>query len=169
MRKQRAKLDPQIRFWSKVNKSTGLGPDGTCWEWIAANNGVGYGRFVLNGKLVYPHRYIYEQTNGPITINEIVMHICNNPKCINPDHLKSGTQKDNQKYMSSCGRQVFQKNPEKIRGENNGMAILKESDIYEIRNLRKSGFLLKEIAVRYGVSLTKISQILNGKAWAHIH
>lgn len=82
------------RFWSKVNK----GDIDECWGWLGYKGINKYGTFnPYYGKTVYAHRFAFEITNG--IKPEICMHTCDNPSCVNPNHLVSGTQKDN---MSDC-------------------------------------------------------------------
>lgn len=83
---------PAERFHKKyvINKITG------CWEWCASKNSFGYGKFRVNKKLVYAHRFSYELYNGlKIPIGLIILHKCDNPKCVNPEHLSMGTHTDN--------------------------------------------------------------------------
>src|SRR5690348_7112088 len=94
--------DPVKRFWSKVEKTDG------CWIWRGTMNGVGYGVFWLPmGKprnansRVYAHRLSYEMHEGKIPDGMFICHRCDNPACVNPDHLFLGTQSDN---MTDCSR-----------------------------------------------------------------
>src|SRR2546426_177512 len=69
------------RFWSKVNKTE------NCWNWIANSRGSnGYGGFWYEGKNLFAHRFSYELHYGKIPENMKVLHICDNPKCVRPDH-----------------------------------------------------------------------------------
>jgi hypothetical protein len=77
-------------FWDKVDKS------GECWVWTAANNGSGYGRFWLDGKMQYPHRVAYEMCVGPIPDGLVIDHLCRNRSCVRPDHLEPVTNAENQ-------------------------------------------------------------------------
>lgn len=78
------------RFWAKVDKS------GDCWEWTAAKRPGGYGQFKLkNHKQAAAHRIAYELTNGPIPEGMQIDHICHNPGCVNPKHLRMVTVKQN--------------------------------------------------------------------------
>jgi hypothetical protein len=75
-------MNAYLRFIAKVEK----GPD--CWLWKGKTIRKGYGHFRLNGKLVYAHRYSYETFVGPIPEGMTIDHRCNNPPCVNPDHLQ---------------------------------------------------------------------------------
>ena len=86
------------RFWSKVNKSD------DCWTWTASCNKWGYGQFRLNGRCVLAHRAAYVFEHGPIPDGLFVMHLCDNPPCVNPAHLTLGTHTDNMADMKAKGR-----------------------------------------------------------------
>jgi hypothetical protein len=86
------------RFWAKVDKRE----DG-CWEWLGmrlkpgtrTRNGAGYGYLWLEGKMVRAHRLAYELFVGPIPTGLLVLHSCDRPWCVNPEHLRVGTHADN--------------------------------------------------------------------------
>lgn len=88
------------RFWSKVNKKTNSG----CWEWTARKNDDGYGTIKINNKQCYSHRFSWQLFNGFILKGLFVLHKCDNPSCVNPDHLFLGTKKDNAKDRDNKGR-----------------------------------------------------------------
>lgn len=81
------------RFWAKVNKKG----DNECWEWIAAKNNKGYGQFRIGGVSKSTHRISYIIHKGEMPDGLMICHTCNNPTCINPNHLYAGTGKDNMK------------------------------------------------------------------------
>lgn len=83
--------NPVERFWGKVER---LGQD-DCWEWTSVKVTGGYGCFTLNGKKNRAHRYAYELAKGPIPEGLIVDHICHNPGCVNPSHLRLATLSQN--------------------------------------------------------------------------
>ena len=91
----------QERFCAKVERI----PFMDCHIWIGATNYFGYGKFSKNGKnWTLAHRFSYEQFNGEIPKNKFVLHTCDNPFCVNPDHLRLGTVSDNMKDRSAKGR-----------------------------------------------------------------
>jgi hypothetical protein len=93
------------RFWSKVKV---LGPD-DCHEWQACTGKKGYGRFAIDGKLVYAHRYILELHLGrnlrwDDEVKEMACHTCDNPACVNIRHLFLGDNSSNQQDSVNKGR-----------------------------------------------------------------
>jgi hypothetical protein len=87
------------RFWTK----TALGTNG-CIVWNAAKNEQGYGRFNYNGKNRHAHTVAYEITKEKVPNGYILMHSCDNPSCVNPDHLTVGTKAQNNLDMRNKGR-----------------------------------------------------------------
>lgn len=81
---------PEQRFWAKVDKS------GDCWLWTRATTPAGYGVMNIDQQTVYVHRYSFELANGPLTPDRsYVDHICHNPACVRPTHLRAVTNKQN--------------------------------------------------------------------------
>ena len=93
------------RFWDKVKIA---GPD-ECWEWKAGKNTSGYGWFSFNGTQITSNRMVWLLINGEIPNGMCVCHKCDNPSCVNPDHLFLGTHLDNMKDKSIKGRHNNQK------------------------------------------------------------
>lgn len=77
---------------------------GLCWVWTGGKTIAGYGSCYMNGEYEKAHRVSYRLNKGPIPEDMIVMHTCDNPSCVNPVHLKIGTQKDNMQDMIKKGR-----------------------------------------------------------------
>jgi hypothetical protein len=88
------------RFWKKVTYE----PNSGCWLWDASANPKGYGQFVLEGVPLKAHRFAYEMLVGEIPRGEIILHECDNPSCVNPAHLRSGTYKENTSDIINKGR-----------------------------------------------------------------
>jgi hypothetical protein len=137
----------KVPFWDRVLR----GED--CWEWQAARTTAGYGEY----RSTYAHRHAYELAVGPIPRGLFVLHHCDNPPCVRPDHLWLGTNADNMRDMVAKGRG--------LRGSAQPMAKLTEPDIPEIRRLAASGMSRTEIGRRYGVTYTAISHVLAGRTW----
>ena len=107
------------------------------------------------GKYTATSRAVWEECFGPIPKGLFVLHKCDNPKCVNPEHLFLGTQKDNMEDKTRKGRQA--------RGTRHGMAKLGESQVLAIRKSRGSA---TAIAVQFGVSATHVGRIRSGRSWA---
>jgi hypothetical protein len=138
------------RFWAKVDKGV------ECWEWLSCKNKDGYGQFKLNGSTYSVHRISYAIVNrDPREL--CVCHSCDNPSCVNPEHLWAGTDRDNAIDRNAKERQA--------RGEGQGFAKLTERDIKEILESDKSQLILAE---QYGAVKSAISGIKRGKKWKHI-
>lgn len=137
-----------------------------CWNWTRTTNGSGYGMLTVAGRMVYAHRLAYELSHGAVPDGLHVLHSCDNPRCINPDHLSAGTRSQNMKECSERGRARIPK-PIK-RGEENGAAKLQEVDIRSIRRLLVKGATQQSIADRFGVTQRTISDIKLGKKWGHV-
>lgn len=149
------------RFWSKVDKAPGLGPNGDCWEWIGYIKHTGYGEFSFaHSKRVLAHRLAYELVNGNKLGELFACHKCDNRRCVNPDHIFPGTQLDNQQDMTKKGRHRF--------GVKNGRAVLTEEDIPEVRRLLALGETQQAIAEKFGVTQTAISSVNTGRRWSHV-
>jgi hypothetical protein len=144
------------RFMAKVSVS-----EHGCWLWLGGKDGDGYGLLEVYGKGFRAHRLAYEHWHGPIGEGLYVLHRCDDPSCVNPDHLWMGTQAENIADMYAKGRQANR------RGEYHGRAKLTADMVCEIR-LLQSDFTLVELARRFMVSPRLISKILKGELWQHV-
>ena len=154
------------RFLSKVDKR-----DSGCWLWTGAVGTAGYGHFAIDSHAVKAHRVAYELFVGEIELLDgvdsrgtCVMHTCDNPKCVNPEHLVLGTHSDNMADKMMKGR--FVSRP--LLGERHQNSKLKVDDIYLIRSLNYVGAGLQQIAEVFGVSRGTVHKVLNGSTWAHV-
>jgi len=146
------------RFWEKVDKNCKNG----CWEWLASDNQDGYGRFIINGRAEQAHRVSWGLYYGEIPVGLCVLHHCDNPKCVRPDHLFLGTKGDNMQDMRDKNRHGGNV------GENNGRSKLSALDVADIKELYDTGnYFQRDLAVTFGVSQTSISRIVLGESWSH--
>lgn len=161
-------LDNTERFWRSVRKSEG------CWEWLGELDKQGYGRFWACNRRCLAHRYSYAANNGD-PAGLLVLHRCDNPKCVRPEHLFLGTQKDNiqdcvRKGRKPRGDSSWQRRlPERVsRGEQAGNSRLKESEVLTIWSMARSGMTLLEVSEIFQIDFSTVSQIKRGKTWKHI-
>lgn len=139
-------------------------PDIGCWEWTKATNNHGYGTLTVSGRAVYAHRLAYTLGVGPIQDGMKVLHRCDNPRCIRPDHLFLGTQSDN---MADCHKKGRSRIPTpRVFGERNGSAKLTVEQVSEIRRRASAGEVQRLIAADFGISQSHVSAIKRGRLWA---
>ncbi len=141
------------RFWAKVDMND------DCWQWTAGLVHDGYGRFWLNGSTYRANRISYFIRHGVDPGEKLVCHICDNPGCVNPDHLWLGSDQDNSRDRDQKGHGVDR------RGSKHGASKLTEQDVREILESSESH---KVLAHRYGISPGIISEIRHGKLWQHV-
>jgi len=149
------------RFMSKVKVDESTG----CWEWQRYKNIHGYGMTKHNNKTVMSHRVSYEIHKGGIPKGLIILHACDNPSCVNPDHLTTGTRSDNMIDMVNKQRQGNQ------TLDIESVKIIK--GFLARRSLSKTGRMeygaSRFIANWFGVSRETITQIISGRSWSHIN
>jgi len=133
--------------------------EGNCWEWVGRLDPTGYGIIDIRQVCFTTHRFSFAIFNGREP-KKFVCHHCDNPKCVNPDHLFEGTQTDNMHDCSVKGRFGDR------RGEMN--ACRKLSDM-AVREIRASSRTLKALAHQYGVSESAIFQAKSYQTWAHVN
>lgn len=133
-------------------------PNSGCWLWTGALSSGGYGRFSSKrgGKhvMLQAHRVAWEIYRGPLRPGLCVCHRCDNPPCVNPDHLFVGTKKENSEDMARKGRSTH--------GEKGPHARLTMKDALDVLRSTASGAAL---AVKYGVSSATINDIRMGRTW----
>lgn len=140
--------DPDVCFWPKVLKSD------ACWVWIGIRDRGGYGQLPIKMCGGKAHRFSWVIHNGPIPDGLMVLHHCDNPPCVRPDHLFTGTHADNAKDSAI-----------KLR---NPAAKLSPNDVLVIRQRRNRGESYPSIAADFGVSKTAIRDLIRGKNWTHV-
>lgn len=145
------------RFEEKytVNRVTG------CWDWHGSKNKKGYGHMGRPGsnRLIKAHRASYLIHNGYLPDDEFVCHRCDNPSCVNPNHLFLGSHKENMKDMTDKGRQA--------KGENCRTSKLTSGDVVSIRKEAASK-TQAQLARDYGVSPGYVWGLLNNLYWKHV-
>jgi hypothetical protein len=137
----------------------------TCWLWTGARSG-GYGTFSVGGRMRKAHRVAWERHNGrSVPPGLCVLHKCDNPPCVNPEHLSVGTVRENNADRASKGRSrgVFQADEthpaRQRRGERHWCAKLSASAVIEIRTARSLGESTVALAQRFNVTHGTISRV----------
>jgi hypothetical protein len=140
-------------FWDKVDKDPG---EDTCWPWNGATHEAGYGIITETVEGVqrrhYAHKVSYEWAHGELPKGQIVRHRCDNPPCVRPSHLLSGTHQDNMDDMVERGRHV-------------GNRIIDEAGVILIRERRAAGTASSVLAAEYGFSEQHVNAICRGRFW----
>lgn len=143
------------RFESKIRKTD------SCWEWSGAPSPDGYGHF-WDGESVKPaHRVSYRQYIGPLVPGLVICHRCDNPKCVNPEHLFQGTHADNVADREAKGRGWIKKG----KLHHRLMAKLSEAEVINIFKSKQPSRLLM---LQYNISQVQIDRIKTKKRWSHI-
>lgn len=141
----RSALSTEERFWKYVLKTK------TCWLWQSAIV-RGYGILRVGGKNVRAHRISYELHDGPIPEGMMVLHTCDNRRCVNPQHLYVGTHQENMQDRSDhdrCSR---------------ASAVITQEQADKIYIDRRPS---RTVAKEYGISKSTVNRILRGETYAH--
>ena len=152
-------------FWNKVDKTD------TCWNWTAYKDRDGYGLFGIKKLGQFKaHRFSLMLKGVDIPKGYVVMHHCDNPACVNPDHLKPGTVAENNLDKKLKNRQKGSP------GEQNARSKLTTQQVLEIRARAQvgdrvgynNGSNLKDLAKEYNVCVDTIRLIARNKIWKHL-
>jgi hypothetical protein len=173
------------RFWGRVRFSDG------CWEWTGFRNRHGYGVITAEQVKWLAPRLAWTLSRGPIPDGRHVLHHCDNPPCVRPDHLYVGTPADNSRDAWERGRAVppprptaerqatirhpsgnahwSRQHPELVkRGDRHPAAKLTEDQVREIRRLSAEGWTLARLRERFGVRMSTLSYIVRRETWRHV-
>lgn len=131
-----------------------------CWIWQGTIKRDGYGVLMVKGISTRAHRHSYELFKRYIQRTMRILHSCHNTKCVNPDHLREGTHKENCEDMIKAGRQAS--------GERCHLSKLTASDIFKIRELSAIGLKDNEIAIQFNTATSNINHIINRRTWKYI-
>jgi hypothetical protein len=135
----------------RVDEETG------CWVWLGGARSFGHGTH----RGMSTHRLSWEYANGPIPTGLCVLHKCDNPPCMNPDHLFLGTIQDNNRDMMEKGRNRA------ASGVDHYRAKLTPKQVVEIRRRSRRGNGAA-LAREFGVHVMTISAIIHGKNWKDV-
>lgn len=136
-------------------------PNSGCWLWLGTMFNTGYGSVSINRKNKLAHRVSYQIANGPIHDGAYICHRCDNPACVNPDHLFAGSHADNMRDCANKGRNVTPA----AQGESHNQSKLTEADVLAIR---ASAGRTKDIAAAYNISRVNVWLIKTRRAWGHL-
>ncbi len=151
---QSVSIEERLKLKSKLNVDTG------CLDWLVPHNATGYGFVRHNGKNRGAHVVSWELANNASASGFVIMHTCDNRKCINPDHLVCGNDTLNMQDKVSKNRQA--------KGTDFKSSKLNEQKIIEIIEKYMSGMSQLEISKLFGVDASHISNIVNRKVWKHV-
>jgi hypothetical protein len=163
-------------FWGKVNIHGANG----CWIWTGFKNKGGYGTLNVRGRVWLAHRLSYLLASKKNPESLCVLHKCDNRSCVNPDHLFLGTIAENNQDMINKGRASFQtgtaihvtgvkhgrytKPGKTARGERNGSAKIKDSEVSAIRFFFNNGSLSQRLLSKaFGIHIATVNRIINRK------
>jgi hypothetical protein len=130
--------------------------DGECWIWKKQLNSSGYGKLKINTKHSTAHRESYKIFNGEIPEGMLILHSCNKPACINPEHLRLGTHKDNMQDRTEAGS---------VSGERNPSAILTNDQVNQIKKMLSENLPQAHIGRLFGVGRHVIHFIKHKRTW----
>jgi hypothetical protein len=149
----------------RLLRATSVNENG-CWICtisISASHRYGWVNVDGAGIAVPNHRASWIVHRGPIPKGQCVLHTCDTPACINPDHLFLGCHADNAADREAKGRSADRK------GEKNTMAFLEKEQVLEIRSLWATGlYTLKQIGEMFGTSRTNVNSIVQRHSWKHV-
>lgn len=150
------------RKFSKTTKEKFREKVGLDWQWLDHKNKWGYGKIRINKKTYLAHRISYLIYNGEIPDGMCVLHSCDNPSCVFPEHLHLGTHADNMRERADRNRNKYQ------NGEKNSSAKLNKKQVIEIRKKAELGISRASLAQEYGINVGHVRRIVKRISWNHI-
>lgn len=149
-----------VTFWDRVWNH--VERQGDCLVFNGHRDACGYGRISRDGKLVRIHREVWKHHNPGVEITGVIMHSCDNPACVNIDHLSHGTQVENIEDMRSKGRGRY------LAGSQQSQAKLTEDDVRVIKERLILGVTAARLARDFNVSEAAIQNIKHRRRWTHV-
>lgn len=144
----------------RLYKETGTTDPDACWEFQGSKDPAGYGWFSLAAAKTKKAHRASAWLAGDDIEGMCVLHLCDNPSCINPEHLYTGTHAENEADKDAKGRRP--------RGEHASAARLKKGEVLDIKRRVEAGETRQDIATSYGVSTSLIHAIMQGRVWRHV-
>lgn len=145
----------------KFNAGIDKGSPDECWLWKGGNTGR-YGRIKTRSVSIAAHRASYQIHFGTIPEGMFVCHHCDNPRCVNPNHLFLGTPLDNMRDKTEKGRGRY------LHGEENPISRLTSKQVTEVRSRAKNGERQSHLAREFGICQATVSEIVLYKIWRHV-
>ena len=139
------------RFWGYVDIRN---PE-ECWEWKGTRTAANYGLIWWNDGLQYAHRLSLELDGRPVPVRWHACHTCDNPPCVNPNHLFPGTPRTNVQDMILKGRHSH--------GDSHHNAKITDEEVLIVRQLAEKGVFLSDIAEQFGVTPGYVSEIVSNR------
>jgi hypothetical protein len=155
-------LDLKTRILGNITKTVN-----GCWEWNGSKT-YGYGKIIVGSRLdgtrktARVHRIAYQVFVGEIPQGKFVCHKCDNPSCVNPEHLFLGTRQDNVDDREQKNRNHH------VIGEKNPKSKMTDAKVIEARELYSYGYTSRMLAEKYGMDHTTILDIVKGRSWKHL-
>lgn len=145
------------RFWSKVETRGPVvrPPLGPCWTWTGG--GSRYGTLSVKNRTVNAHRLSWELAHGAVPPGLLVLHRCDNPRCVRPAHLFLGSQAENIADRDAKGRN--------LTGQRSPRAKLTEAEAREILASEETS---TQLARKLGVSCSTVKAVRSGQNWKHL-
>jgi hypothetical protein len=132
-----------------------------CWLWQGKVVPNGYGALTMGrNKMLLAHRVAHELFNGPVPDDRMVLHSCDNRRCVNPAHLRIGTHAENMTDRCERGRTPT--------GSRVGGAILTADRVRQMREMNASGMSHSQIAEQFGLKRQTVTSAINGTNWKHV-
>lgn len=153
---------PVERFWSKVRPEIG----DACWIWAGSRDNCGYGKIRIVRSASMAHRLSWEIHYGPIPAGLCVLHRCDNPPCVRPDHLFLGTHQENMRDRDMKGRGGESK-PTR-HGEGHVRAKLSEASVRWAREAVAGGRTMEAVAKELGVVRSTVGRAVSGHNWRRV-